>query len=127
MPGFNTCRPLHLPTATASASAKFLASQLPLLHGWADAAAARTLLQVLCRWQTPGARLLAALPLLKQVAPCRAEAADVSDEASFDILDVDVQEAAPGRALVFLHLLDSLHHDGSMVASLLLLIFPKRQ
>lgn len=77
------------------------------------------MLQVLSRWQTPGGRLLAALPLLKQVAPRCAETADVSNnEASFDILDIDVQEAAPGTATVFSCgiPLGSLPHVGSCSA-----------
>lgn len=82
--------PLQLTAAAATAIAKFLSSRLQLLRAPSDAAAASATLRALRQWQTPAARLLAAVPLLKHVAP-RADDDDTEYESPpfFDILDDD--------------------------------------
>ena len=78
-------RPLALATGTAAAVGEFLAGRLPQMQMSHDAAAARTIVRVLRDWRTPGARLLAALPLLRQLAPSATPPA----EAFLDVLAVD--------------------------------------
>ena len=64
--------------------AEFVAAQLPRLHAAQNAAAARVAVRALRGWGSPGARLLAALPLLRQLAPSDASNA----ELFFDVLAV---------------------------------------